>query len=179
MNLQKLAETVIYQIELFWVLQELDEAIRKNNAAAVTFLDEIYSHRSVQWQHLVPFVRLNTVLSSLLVPLSFAARFSDDELAGYGFNVKTEYRAHLTCNGEVSASPHLLLRTLRNAVAHLADFAVGDEAEEPTIAFDKGILRCRSRNSELVFENETGFLLFLSDLLRATKAATGTFIGDV
>ncbi len=178
MNSQKLAETVLYQIEHFWLLQEIDEAVLENDSATVSALDKIYSHRSVRWQNLIPFVRLNTVLSSLFVPLSFAARFSDDELAEYGFKVKAEYCTCLTCRGSVvPATAQVLLRTLRNAVAHLSDYAAGKKKEEPNIAFDSGILRCRSNHYELVFESEAGFVLFLSELLQATKVAAGKFIG--
>ena len=179
MNLQKLAETVLYQIEHFWVLQEIDEACRSKDDATIAFLDRIYAHRRVQWADLIPFVRLNTVLSSLLVPLSFAARFSDAELRDWGFTIKHEYGLRFEQNGQVeNPTPHKVLRTLRNAVAHLPDFAAGGTTveEEPNISFDKGILRCRSKANELVFQTEGGFALFLSDLLCAIRAATEKFI---
>lgn len=179
MNLQKLAETVLYQVEHFWLLQELDEACRAKDRVAVAFLDKAYSHRRVRWPDLVPYVRLNTVLSSLLVPLSFAARFKDEELKAFGFNIKEVYKLSFQQGSKsVAPTPHVVLRTLRNAVAHLPDFAAGTGSEMPNISFDKGILCCRSRNNELVFNTEVGFVHFLSDVLRAIKTATGNFIGS-
>ena len=50
MELQKLAETVLYQLECFRVLQELDEGWSAQDPAAVKFLTSLYATRSVQWR---------------------------------------------------------------------------------------------------------------------------------
>ena len=178
MELIKVAETVLLQLKHFWVLQELDEAVHIGDKRAIGLLDDIYRNRSVSGNQLVPFMRITTALTSLLLPLSFAARFSDDKLRTFGFNIKDTYAIKLYSDSELVAdpSPHKVLRTLRNAVAHLADFAAGNESESLNISFTPGILSCKSQKDMLVFHSEEGFVLLLSDLIKATRVAARTLL---
>lgn len=76
MNLLQLTETVLLQIECFWVLQELDEGLRVDDGIIVAAVERIYRGRQVSWREIQPLVRLKTTLSLLAIPLSYAARLS-------------------------------------------------------------------------------------------------------
>lgn len=175
----KLAETVLYQLEHFWIIQELDHESCKGDKFAVGFLDKIYAAGPTNWRGLVPFMRLNTTLTCLAIPISFASRFSDDQLAAYGFNIRSEHRIYFEGTlAEGRLSPHDVLKTLRNSIAHLPDYAAGEgqAVDEPNISFDSGILRCWTRSKVLVFETEAGFVLFLSDLFPAIRRAASELL---
>lgn len=182
MKCDKLAETVLLQLEHFFVLQEIDEAWRHRDTAATKFLDRIYKERAVAPKDVIPYLRLNTTISLLIVPLSFVARFSDEQLSEFGFAIKKEYDLRLSRNGEaVIPTSQEVLRVLRNAIAHLSDFAAGENHgdESPNISFDEGILRCRSGTCELVFESESGFFYFLRELHPAIRKAAARLLKDM
>jgi len=171
-EISKLTETVLLQLECFWILQELDEGCRQKDPLATSLMDNLYANRPVGWQKLHPFVRLNTTISLLVVPISFAARLSEDELRAHGFSLSDKYDLVYRQGGDpANPTPRDVLRVLRNSVAHLPDFAAG--GSPPNISFDEGILRCWSQNrsSEVVFRSEAGFVYFVGDLLRLCRRA--------
>lgn len=180
MTPKELAETVLLQLECFWLLQELDEECRCNDPAISAALDRIYHERNrpVTWRELHPFVRLKTTLGLLVVPISFASRLSAEELDAHGFSVRTEHNILFRegCREIRSPEPSRVLLVLRNALAHLPEFAVGGSG--PNVSFDEGILRCwtRTGSSEVVFRSEDGFISFLRDLLPVVRKAAGALL---
>ena len=178
MHLTKLAETVLLQLECFWVLQEIDHLCSKEDPVALQVMDRIYSDRPVTWRALHPLVRVNTGISLLAVPIALCARLNDQELATHGFDIRPEYAVTLYERGVVIApSASSVLRVFRNAVAHLPDFAAGGSS--PNIAFDRGVLCCWSEKrggSEIVFDNEAGCIEFLRDLVRLCRGIAGSLL---
>lgn len=178
MDLRKLAETVLLQLECFWVLQELDHASDSGDRLVSEFLDTLYAGRSVSWRSLQPLVRLNTVLALLVVPISFAARLSDQDLLELGFSVSSEHQVRCRENGrDRSLSPREVLLVLRNAVAHLPDFAAGD-TRDVNVSFGEGVLRCwtQTKSREIIFQTEAGFVVFLRDLVGLCRKAAGKLV---
>jgi hypothetical protein len=158
MELRKLAETVLLELECFWVLQELDEGWRTHDRTAVAHVEKLYAVGPVSWPDVHPLVRLNTVLALLVVPIAFVARLSEDDLHALGFRIKDEY--NVVCRQEGRAcvlAPRDFLLVLRNAVAHLPDFASG-VSSDVNISFAEGILRCWSstKSREVVFMTVQG-----------------------
>lgn len=175
MKLMKLAETVLLQLECFWVLQEIDEGVRTEQPGALSFLDSVYARRPVGWRELHPYLRLNTTLAQLLLPISFVARLTEEELSSLGFRVEPHYDVVCREGGQsCQLSPRDFLVVIRNAVAHLPDFAAGT-APDVNISFDDGILRCwtQTRSREVIFRSEEGFFAFLQDFVRVCRSAAG------
>ena len=178
MNTTKLAETVLLRIECFWFLQEVDYACSTGDVNVAGVLDRIYARRPVSWRALHPLIRINTFLALLMVPIAFVARLSDQELAERGFSIKREHDLKCRERGEaVELSPRDLLAVLRNAIAHLPDYASGD-CQELNVAFGEGILRCWTRTGgrELIFCSEQGFVRFSGDLLSLCRKAAGRLV---
>jgi hypothetical protein len=178
-ELRKLAETVLLELECFWVLQELDERLRSDDRTAVALLENLYARRSVSWHEVHPLVRLNTVLALLVVPISFVARHSEQELSSFGFCIKNEYKVICRQEGkDCVLAPRDFLLVLRNAVAHLPDFAFGTSSDA-NISFTEGVLRCWSstKSREIVFQTEKGFVEFLRDLVSICREAAKKLTG--
>jgi hypothetical protein len=128
MNLAKLVETVTYQLEAFSLLQSIDECVRDNDAQAIALLDAVYARKGYDWRPLHPFIRLNTTLSLLIVPVCFLNRATEDELNQYGMQAPTSYGIDIEHPPEGhDPSITLVVRVLRNALAHLPDFAAGGD----------------------------------------------------
>ncbi len=179
MDLVKLAETVLLNMECFWVLQELDEAYGSEDVSAGTFLQNRYIRRPVEYCDIHPLIRINTTLALLILPVSFLNRFSGDDLRQTGFRIREEYQIVYRRNGEPSAiiADGDVLTVVRNALAHLPDFACG--GCEANIAFDDGILRCHSDRrggEDVVFESEDGFVSFVTDLMSSCRSAASSII---
>lgn len=177
MDSNKLAETVLLQLECFWILQELDHGWRSKDPSAVAFLNGAYEGRQVKWSDVFPLARLNTVLSLLAVPIAFASRLSESELESFGFRIREEHCLTFKENSaERSPKASEALRIVRNAVAHLPDFASGDQPDV-NVAFDRGgVVRFWSKNnsgSEVIFHQESGILEFLRDLTKLCRRAAG------
>jgi hypothetical protein len=85
----------------------------------------------------------------------------------FGFCIKNEYKVICRQEGkDCVLAPRDFLLVLRNAVAHLPDFAFGTSSDA-NISFTEGVLRCWSstKSREIVFQTKRGFFKFLRDLV--------------
>jgi hypothetical protein len=180
MDDQKLAETVLLQLECFYVIQELDEAFRVRKQSARTFLAKIYSRRPVKFDFVYPLLRRTTTLNLLALPIAFVCRLSDRSLSELKFEIKQTYNLECYENGEASSlSAKEILLVLRNAIAHTPDFAT-DPNIKPNISFDGESTRfwTRKKSKEIVLTSEIGFHFFISDLINTCRTAARMLIQD-
>jgi hypothetical protein len=176
MELRKLAETALLQCECFWLLQEIDEKWRQNDPHARNLLSAIYADRPIKFSNVHPLVRLLTGLSTAFVPICFTLQSTQEELEPIeqglrsgGYDIR-----YLEHEREVSVAAPKFLSVFRNALAHLPDFISGRES--PNISFEEGILTCRSRDSKIIFCNETGYINFLNDTFRVVRKTAGRLL---
>ena len=174
MNPHKLSETVLLQIEAFWVLQEIDESWRQQEPNALKFLESLYVNRSVDFGIIYPVLRISTTISTLFLPIAYTSQATLEEMDTIKQGLSSN-RYDVIVEGNRFDAP-TTLRVFRNSVAHLPDFMFGSES--PNISFDEGVLCCRSRSSKLVFNSEEGFINFIGDLLRMAKAMTRRFLEE-
>jgi len=173
MTNEKLAETILLQLEIFVLVQFIDERCERNDADAIRLLTDLHlqRHPDLRWEDLLPLVRLNTSFAMLTLPICFVSRFDDEELYEFGFRVRPEHDLLYRDKGRVTAATSSkVLRTFRNAIAHLPDFAAGTGTCLPNVTFDEGIARLSSRDTELVFRSEEGYVQFLRDLIPAIRS---------
>lgn len=178
MTRSDLATVVLLQLECFWRLQEIDELLRQNDADTSALMDRLYSRRPVGWRELHPLVRMHTTLAHLVLPICFANSLTNQQLSG--FSIKSEYDLVFRDNGaKTPPTVQAVLRVLRNALAHLPDFAAGSVS--PNVSFEAGIVRfwtqpptrgqnAKSRSAEVVFNTESGFVEFVRDLFGVVRA---------
>ncbi len=179
------SEIVLFNLELFWVLQELDELARQGDAAAVDVLTKIYSGRRVRWEDVHPLMRLKTTLVLLGPAVAYVYRMDNAQLKAMGFAIRPEHGIVFRIDGTPCKrpTPANVLHTLRNALAHLMDF-VADDNREPSIRFDEGVLRAVStqplggRVFEVVFNHDAGFIEFVRDVFVLTRRATKNALGE-
>ena len=180
MNDIKLAETVLTQLECFYVLQELDEAFRKRTPSARQFTSKIYSNRPVNYVEIYPLVRRATTLTLLALPIAYICKLSDRSLHELEFEIKPCY--DLTCyrDGNIcDLKAKEVLIVLRNAVAHMSDFA-SNSSVQPNISFDGEATRfwTQTKSTEIVISSEAGFLAFIRDLFSTCRKAAGMLLKD-
>jgi hypothetical protein len=187
MEHRDLAEMVLLQLECFWTLQEIDERLRRGDNTAIALMKAVYSRRPMDWHEIQPLLRLKTTLSQIVIPVSFAKTLPPEKLNA--LSIKPEHRLIFRENGNKKTPTTVeVICVLRNALAHLFDFAAGDVA--PNISFDKGIVRfsteppnqskkTHKKRSEVVFETEDGFVKFLGDLFPLVRRATREFLDGI
>jgi hypothetical protein len=175
MELRKLAETVLLQVECLWLLQEIDERWSRKDRNIQPVLAEIYENRRVRFGDLYPLARLMTGLSMVLVPISFTLNSTSEEtqLIDQGLGCDRYNITYSEAGSACAVDAERLLKVVRDATAHLPDFMSGKVV--PNISFDEGILCCKSRvrKAKLVFESEQGYIAFLGDLLRVVRRTAG------
>ena len=174
----KLAETVCLQLESFWILQELDALLAEDSDSAQTLMNEIYSCRATDWHTLLPVVRGTTALTLLALPMALACRLSDGELVAKGFEVKDKYSLQCRENGKPDTfSPKVLLTVLRNAVAHMPDFAAG-QCAKPNIWIEGEAIHfwTESKCREVVVTTSSGYHQLLNDIVALCRSAASDLL---
>lgn len=175
MNENELAETVLMQLECFWILQELDHKIKCGNGDAKKIMSDIYQGRLIgdNWSKM-EFIQIKTTLPMLTLPICLLCRLDEQGLQDVGFEVGK--RHNTTCrvtNGPENTT--WALRVIRNALAHLPDFVAGKC--NPNVTFDEGVVKLKSeRLGEIVFNDEKGFVEFVRDVIRASRKYAGQLL---
>ncbi|MEX2188665.1 MAG: hypothetical protein WD875_17790 [Pirellulales bacterium] len=171
MNRYDLAKAVLFEIECFWRLQEVDFLLDSEDVETIRLMDRLYRNRSVDWRELHPIMCLPTLLTHLALPVAYALSLSAEELSA--FTVKSQHDVLYRKKGcENTAEPRTVIRVVRNALAHLPDFASNETSASPNVNYDEGTVRFWSRTGEeVVFKSQDGLVAFVNDLLRVVRAA--------
>jgi hypothetical protein len=173
----ELLDTVLLIKECFFLIQEIDERWRRNNPHAIALLQEIYKNRSMTFDFWHPLFQIKTGVPLLFVPVSYALQLDDHELIliGEGLKNNSYHIQYQDDNAKRVPTPRDILRTIRNAIAHLPDFEGGKCL--PNVSFDNGAVRFISvhpRNktsADLLFDNAEGLVNFVQDLLKVVNNA--------
>jgi hypothetical protein len=197
MNKHELARAVLYQIEGFFLLQEIDYLVAHEEQLIAPVLNKIYAQRSLSWglNGFFPLIGSSAAMCMLFLPISYIAGHTDEELNELGLEIKNQYKFIYKEDGiDVSPTTKKVLKTIRNALAHISDFSSHNKQSESdaSITFDQGVIRFRSKRDEflrrtkankkikkeiictLVFDTQEGFILFLGDVIKATKKLTSS-----
>lgn len=180
MNKRDLAYSILYQIENFFLLQEIDYLATHNIQLITPVLDEIYSNRSFDWRNHFPIISSATTLCTLFIPISYLAGLSNEKIEELGFKYKDEYG--ITCEHlPTPITIKVVLKIIRNSIAHLCDFEshINQNEFDATLYFGSSIVSFKTRNEEtLTFEKPEGFVKFISDLISAIKAGCKKFLQE-
>lgn len=178
MNRHELADLLLKTLIVFDFLQFVDEGFEKGDPHArgvVNGFLSIKSNPAVRDAilHVLPFVQLETTLSILMVTACFASRIREDGWSNLGLSIKPEYHVRWESPEGTLKSPTFsdVIRTMRNASAHLPDFFSADGSAFVNVSFDTGCVSFASQRprSRLTFETPDGFVEFLRDYLRAVR----------
>jgi hypothetical protein len=178
MTPHQLAETVLFQVECFMILQELDHEAQSANTDARRFLDRQYPNIDHDQRN---FFDIKTVLATLLIPICFLDKSNEEEINAC-FHPIDEYGVSFFRDGaQAEATPKGVLHVVRNALAHLPDFAAAQRG--PNVSFPENVVvrlssRVRRQRHDVVFQQEDGFVRFVGDVVRAARANTSALIGQ-
>jgi len=169
----ELMDSILMQIECIYILEGLYHELKNQNHLAEKIMDRIYERSGAGWRldnrEPIPFVQIKTTLPMITMPISLLYRLDDKELHNLNFELKECYNLSCSPANNKPQSASWLLRVMRNALAHLPDFAAGEC--EPNVDFDEGHVRLRSNGlGEIVFRDENGFMNFFKDVMTACRA---------
>jgi len=177
-------EMVLRTILNFQFLQLVDEGYERGDEDVIRIVDDFFRHKfpdSSAIQHdLLPFMNLKTTLPMLAVPLCYAAKQPPDVWDELGWKISPDYDVFVG-SSESSFVPSIgwLLTTLRNAVAHIPDFL--DDEDPPNVSWDDGcVVRFTARRppGSVTFNTQHGFVRFLSDFIKHTRAVSRKDLGN-
>jgi hypothetical protein len=173
---ENISNWVILNITLFFFLQEFDHYRRsgdKNSQAVMTrFTEERGWGESLND---VQLMRLDTSLGILLPVFAYSSRVDSHTWNQVGFSIAPHYKCVTHDKGGqiCTFDTDSFLRIVRNALAHYSDFLSGQD--DQTVFFEPSVVRFKATKTrmggEIYFPEADGYIHFISDFLRATKAA--------
>jgi hypothetical protein len=182
MKKRELAYSILYQIENFLLLQEIDYLVEHKTELIKPVLDEIYSNRSFDWSDHFPIISSATGLCTLFTPISYISGLNNEEIESLGLKINEKYGIIYKKSGkEEQSSIKVVLKTMRNAIAHLSDFEshFNQAEDDATLHFREGVISFKTKNNEtLTFNDPEGFVCFMSDMIRAIKNGAKKFLSQ-
>ena len=166
---------VLLNITLFFFLQEFDHYRQSGDKNSQAVMTRFTQERG--WGELlndVQLMRLDTALGILLPVFAYSSRVDSNTWDEVDFSIKSHYKCvTYDRSGQVcDLNTDDFLRIIRNALAHYSDFLSGHD--EQTIFFEPEVIRFRAtktkKGGEIYFPDADGYIHFISDFLRATKA---------
>lgn len=176
MKREELADMIYKTLYVFDFLQFVDEGYETNDFRARNLVDAFFEQRRGNGPDIrswfLPLAQLKTTLSVLMITVCFANSIEEREWDGVGFSIMQEYDVAYFLNEVQNLNPKVgeVLKTVRNACAHLPDCVVNGK-EQVNVPFDNGCVTFFSMrpNSQVSFLTQNGFVAFLRDYLRAIK----------
>jgi hypothetical protein len=183
MKREELAEIILKTLNIFDFLQFVDECCENSDLQSRKLVNDYFHARygtgSDEMQGVLPLAQMKTTLPILLVTVCFASGIKEEEWSNVDFSIKPQYTLSFTSDSNRINYPKVseVIRTLRNACAHLPDL-VGNNKDRANVSFDNGCvvffsLRPKTE-TEVVFSTQKGFVAFLSDYLRAVRRLVRT-----
>lgn len=175
MNRQELSQGVLGSILIFKFLQFFDERREDKSDCAKRILEEFfeqyYPEINTKKARDLPFLHLSTTLEILSVLFFYAVKVQPEEWLKAGFTHNAKYEITYFLHGKKVDDPTIpdILKTIRNALAHLPDFLSGERT--PNTSYSEGYLSFSSdwRNSKINFADKVGFAEFLKDFINAIQ----------
>ncbi len=117
----------------------------------------------------IPFICRDSIIGTHTSIFAWASEKSDEDWAKVGFALKESYKIVYTPRNNGEATVKNVIRVIRNAMAHHAEFSHRQLAPmPPAISWSKKYLSFNSERAGFVrFETEDGFFNFLPDFMRA------------
>ncbi|MBI1390212.1 MAG: hypothetical protein GC154_17365 [bacterium] len=169
MDREMLVNIGFRHLDIFWIIQELDELIRNKDPEAIGLLDNIFKGKKLTWREMMPFMRAETFVVQLYFPVSVIPNLPEEDINK--FEIKPEYEMEFYENKILieKPSPKDVFRVLRNALGHLADVASANTLPniefEPCITF-RSYPPNNSKKEEvkmIKFATQEGFHKFIND----------------
>ena len=163
---------VLLQINIFFFLQEFDHYRLTGDQNSQRVMARFANERNLgDIFERSQLMQLKTGLGILLPIFAYSARVNSNIWDEVGFSIAPHYKCVTYDKDDeiCDLDTNLFLRIIRNALAHYSDFIM-DENTPTTIHFDTGIIEFKTRDGKIIFSDEGGYIHFLSDFLRATKA---------
>lgn len=173
---------ILKTLNIFDFLQFVDESYENSEGECrrlvECFFQQRYDSAPKNMPGFLPFVQLPTTLPILMITVCFAATIKQEEWCKTGLSIKTEYNVKYyqdTQDQPSETTLENLIRTIRNATAHLPDFIADDGHAPPNVSFEPGVVTFRSKRPEsrVEFADAEGFIAFLSDYLQAIRQLVG------
>jgi hypothetical protein len=176
MKPNELAQMILLTLNVFDFLQFVDELFESGDPQAQALIDRYFAHRfdaaPGAMNAAVPFANLYTALPILKIVIFFASSITQDEWNETQFSIQPEHKIRYRSRNQDTV-PTLtdVIRTIRNAIAHLPDFIAEAHTETPNVSFETGVVSFRSRRPEssVEFMEKDGFRLFLNGFLRSIR----------
>jgi hypothetical protein len=180
MTPEELAGMILKTLNVFDFLQFVDETYEKGDPESRALVERFFWQRHgsapSDMPGVLPFAQLPTTLPMLTITVCFASSIKQDGWNEVGFSIKPEYQLkyyHGDDDQPAVATVEAVIRTIRNATAHLPDFIADSHQGRPNVSFETetGLVSFYSRSprSRVKFSTGDGFISFLTDYLRAIR----------
>jgi hypothetical protein len=174
MQTNKLADTILIQLECVYTLQELEYYITNSDRNAVKIIKKIYDKRPVNYRQVTPLLKRPTVLNMLYMPIAFLCRFNNESLINMGLRFDDKH--DIVCyegNDICELNAKEILTVIRNALSHLADFA-SDPDIEPNLIFKGETTKfyTQHKSRTVIIQSEKGFIEFLRSIMSCSRKST-------
>lgn len=176
MKPNELANMILLTLNVFDFLQFVDESFESGDPQAQALIDRYFAHRfgaaPGDMNAALPFAQLYTALPILAIVVCFASNITQDEWNEIQFSIQPEHKIrYRSRNQDAVPTLEAVIRTIRNATAHLSDFIAEAHERPANVSFETGVVSFRSRRPESTvdFMEKDGFILFLSGFLRSIR----------
>jgi hypothetical protein len=161
---------VLRNILIFFFLQEFDYYRQSGDSNSQNVMSRFTKERYPGLSDDFQLMNLDTSLGILLPIFAYSARITPNDWEEVGFSIAPHYKCVTYDRDGRSCvlNTDRFLRIVRNALAHYADFFF--ENDNPTILFEPEVIQFKARDGKIHFPEVGGYIHFLSDFLRATKA---------
>jgi hypothetical protein len=166
---------VLKNIMLFFFLQEFDYYRQSGDQNSQNVMRRFAEEKKLEnLPNDFQLMQLDTALGILLPVFAYSVRVKPNVWEEVGFSIAPHYKC-VTKNKDgqpCTLDTSHFLNIVRNALAHYADFLSGHD--QKTVFFESGVIRFETHKGknagEIYFPEVDGYIHFISDFLRATKA---------